>query len=49
MAQHAGPTNPGTIDEWLEQFEMFSIYEVLPKILQLWGTYLIPDAESKKT
>ena len=48
MAFHADPAIPGTIDEWLEQFEMFSIYEVLPEILQLWGTNLITDAESKK-
>ena len=48
MAFHADPSIPGTIDEWLEQFEMFSIYEVLPEILQLWGTNLVTDAESKK-
>ena len=48
MAWHADPTIPGTIDEWLEQFEMFSIYEVLPEILQLWGTNFIIDAETKK-
>ena len=48
MAWHADPAIPGTIDEWLEQFEMFSIYEVLPEILQLWGTNMITDAESKK-
>jgi hypothetical protein len=35
MAFHADPTIPGTIDEWLDQFEMFSIYEVLPEILKL--------------
>lgn len=27
---------------------MFSIYEVLPEILELWGTNLITDVESKK-
>ena len=48
MAKHADPGIPDTIDEWLEQFEMFSIYEVLPEILQLWGTNMITDAESKK-
>lgn len=48
MAFHADPTIPGTIDEWLDQFEMFSIYEVLPEILKLWGTNLITDAEAKK-
>ena len=48
MAYHADPTIPKTIDEWLDQFEMFSIYEVLPEILELWGTNLITDVESKK-
>ena len=48
MAFHADPTIPKTIDEWLEQFEMFSIYEVLPEILELWGTNLITDVQSKK-
>ena len=48
MAFHADPSIPKTIDEWLEQFEMFSIYEVLPEILELWGTNLITDVESKK-
>ena len=48
MAFHADPTIPGTIDEWLEQFEMFSIYEILPEILELWGTNLIIEVQSKK-
>ena len=48
MALHADPSIPPTIDEWLDQFEMFSIYEVLPEILELWGTNLITDVESKK-
>ena len=48
MAFHADPTIPKTIDEWLEEFDMFSIYEVLPEILELWGTNLITDVEAKK-
>lgn len=48
MALHADPSIPPTIDEWLEQFEMFSIYEILPEILELWGSNLITDVESKK-
>ena len=34
MAFHADPTIPPTIEEWLDQFDMFSIYEVLPEILE---------------
>lgn len=38
MAKHAAPEEvPGTPDEWLEGFNMFSIYEILPQILELWG------------
>ena len=48
MALHADPTIPKTIEEWLDQFEMFSIYEILPEILDLWGTNLITDVQSKK-
>ena len=48
MAYHADHNIPEDIDDWLDQFEMFSIYEVLPEILELWGTNLITDVESKK-
>ena len=48
MAFHADPTIPKTIDEWLEQFEMFSIYEVLPEILELWGSNLFTDVGARK-
>ena len=47
-ALHADPTIPATIDEWLDQFEMFSIYEVLPEILDLWGSNLITTSTAKK-
>ena len=48
MAFHADNTISKTIEEWLDQFEMFSIYEVLPEILELWGSNLQTDIESKK-
>lgn len=48
MAYHADNSIPDNIDDWLDQFEMFSIYEVLPEILELWGTNMITDVESKK-
>lgn len=31
------PTFPKTADEWLENFKTFSIYKILPDILELWG------------
>lgn len=48
MAYHADNSIPPTIEEWLDQFEMFSIYEILPKILELWGSNLQTDVQSKK-
>ena len=48
MALHADPSTPAYIDAWLDQFEMFSIYEVLPEILELWGMNLQTEIESKK-
>lgn len=48
MAYHADHSIPQSIDEWLDQFEMFSIYEVLPEILELWGQNLMTDVDSKK-
>ena len=48
MAYHADNNIPGNIDDRLDKFEMFSIYEVLPEILSLWGTNLMTDVESKK-
>ena len=48
MAFQADPTIPGTIEEWLDQFDMFSIYEVLPQILELWGDNIVTDVDAKK-
>lgn len=48
MAYHADHSIPSTIEEWLDEFEMFSIYEVLPEILELWGMNLQTNIESKK-
>jgi hypothetical protein len=48
MAYHADNTIPASIDEWLDQFDMFSIYEVLPKILELWGENMMTEVKAKK-
>lgn len=38
MAKHADKDLPATPDEWLDSLDgVFSIYEVLPEILELWG------------
>jgi len=49
MAKHADPVNVAkTPDEWLDQFNTFSIYEVLPQIISLWGLNVEQQVESKK-
>ena len=48
MAFQADRTIPDTIDQWLDQFEMFSIYEVLGELVQLWGDNLFTSANAKK-
>lgn len=48
MAYHADSSIPPTIEEWLDGFEMFSIYEILSEILELWGSNLQTDVDSKK-
>lgn len=48
MAKHADPTQPDDINDWLDQFDMFAIYEVLPVILDLWTQNVNTQVESKK-
>lgn len=48
MAFQADRSIPDTIDAWLDQFEMFSIYEVLGELVQLWGDNLFTSASAKK-
>ena len=48
MAKHADPSIPDTPEEWLDEFNTFSIYQVLPEIIGLWGLNLQADVTSKK-
>lgn len=48
MAKHADPSIPDTPEEWLDDFNTFSIYQVLPKIIELWGLNVKVDVEAKK-
>ena len=49
MAHHADPDNvPKTPEEWLDQFGTFSIYQVLPEIIDLWGLNTRQDVAVKK-
>ena len=49
MAKHAEPTTvPDSPEEWLDEFSTFSIYQVLPEIIELWGLNIQSEVESKK-
>lgn len=49
MAKHAQPdVVPDSPDEWLESFNTFSIYEILPQLIELWGLNIETQVESKK-
>ena len=48
MARHADPSIPNTPEEWLDGFNTFSIYQVLPQIIELWGLNTQQEVESKK-
>lgn len=49
MAKHADPTAvPDSPEDWLDKFNTFSIYQVLPEIIELWGLNVQSEVESKK-
>lgn len=48
MHRHGDPTQPKDINEWLEQFEMFDIYEILPQIMEMWQVENAQMSKAKK-
>jgi hypothetical protein len=49
MARLADLENtPNSIDKWLDGFATFSIYEILPQILELWEMNLETTSQAKK-
>lgn len=48
MAKHADGSIPETVEEWLDEFNTFSIYQVLPEIIKLWGFNSETQIEAKK-
>lgn len=49
MAKHADANIPDTPEEWLDGFNTFSIYQVLPQLIELWGLNVQTDVSAKKT
>lgn len=48
MAKHADPSLPDSAEEWLDEFSVFSIYQVLPEIIELWGLNVQTQSTAKK-
>lgn len=49
MAKHANPEKvPSEPDEWLEQFNTFSIYQILPQLIELWGLNVQTQVDARK-
>ena len=48
MAKHADPSLPDPAEEWLDEFSVFSIYQVLPEIIALWGMNVQTQSTAKK-
>ena len=48
MAKHADPSVADTAEEWLDGFSVFSIYQVLPEIIELWGLNVQTQSTAKK-
>lgn len=48
MAKQADDSIPDSADEWLDSFEMFSIYMILPQIIELWRLNELTTSNSKK-
>ena len=49
MAKHASPsTVPSEPDEWLEEFSTFSIYQILPQLIDLWGLNVQTQVAARK-
>lgn len=48
MAKHADPSVPETPEEWLDGFNIFSIYGILPQIVEMWRLNSMTTSDSKK-
>ena len=48
MAKYADDSVPETPEEWLDGFSVFSIYFILPQIIELWGLNNKTEVQGKK-
>ncbi len=48
MAKHADKEIPNSPEDWLDEFNTFSIYQVLPQLIQLWGLNTQTEITARK-
>ena len=48
MAKHADHSIPDNVEDWLDEFNTFSIYQILPQLIELWGLNVETQVQSKK-
>ena len=49
MAKHANPQEvPDNPEDFLDQFNTFSIYQILPQLIELWGLNVQTQVDSRK-
>ena len=48
MAKHDDSSIPDRPEEWLDEFNTFSIYQILPQLIELWGLNTEVEIDSKK-
>lgn len=48
MAKHASNDVPDSVEDWLDSFNTFSIYTILPELIKLWGLNIQTEAKAKK-
>lgn len=48
MAKYGDPSQPDDVEEWLEQFDTFDVYQILPHIISLWNLDQQTTTEVKK-
>lgn len=48
MHKHGDNSQPNNVLEWMDQFEVFDIYKILPEIIQMWQIETYQASASKK-
>ena len=48
MAKHGDKSVPDSPEEWLYNFSTFSIYQILPQLIELWGLNIKSEEVPKK-